>query len=360
MKSVLIMAGGTGGHIMPALAVAKLLQNKGVNVVWLGSQQGMEETIVPAAGIKIEIIAVKKMRGKGLLRLLLTPFNLTRAVLQANKIIKRLNPDCVIGFGGFVAGPGGIAAYLLKKTLVIHEQNSVAGYTNRLLAKLAKTTLQAFPNAFGKESSAVTIGNPVRDELIQIAPPVARWQNKKTGWRILVLGGSQGAAFLNETLPKAIAALDPQLRPEIWHIAGKGKNEQVQKAYDAEHVQVRVSDYVEDMKSAYEWADFVICRSGALTVSELAAVGLGSLLIPFPYAVDDHQTYNAKFLADANAGILMQQKDVNAEQLQKILLDLVQNPARLLQMAEAAYRLRKIDAAQQVVNYCELSCHPKR
>jgi UDP-N-acetylglucosamine--N-acetylmuramyl-(pentapeptide) pyrophosphoryl-undecaprenol N-acetylglucosamine transferase len=352
MKRVLIMAGGTGGHIIPALAVAKLLQQQGVQIRWLGTEHGLENQLVPAANIAIDYIPIQGMRGKGIKALLLAPWRILVAVGHALRNIRRYKPNLILGFGGFVSGPGGLAAWLLRTPLIIHEQNSVAGMTNRYLAGVAASLLQAFPNTFPERYHALTVGNPVRENIVKIPAPQQRLQNRQGNLQILILGGSQGAAVFNEVLPATLALLTTEQKPLIWHSTGKRYLDITRAAYQKHAITARIDGFIEDMSAAYAWADLVICRSGALTIAELTAAGVASILIPYPHAVDDHQTRNGEFLVSAQAALLIPQAELHAQQLAKLLVELHIDRNRLLIMAVAARKLAITDATQKVINCC--------
>ncbi len=352
-ERVLIMAGGTGGHVFPALAVARWLRERGVEVTWLGTRRGIEARVVPAAGFPIEFISVGGLRGKGLAGWLLAPLHLSRALLQALAVCRRQRPGAVLGLGGFVTGPGGLAAWLLRRPLVIHEQNAVAGLTNRLLARLARRVLEAFPGSFPAGVATTVTGNPVRDDILVLPEPAQRFADRSGPLRLLVVGGSLGAQALNQTLPAALAALPADQRPDVWHQAGRDKDAPARAAYQASGIPARVEPFIEDMAAAYAWADLVICRAGALTVSELAAAGLGSILVPYPYAVDDHQTRNARYLSEAGAARLLPQHELTPARLAGVLETLfAAGRDGLLQMAEAARRLARPDATAVVAGTC--------
>ncbi|MDF1644782.1 MAG: undecaprenyldiphospho-muramoylpentapeptide beta-N-acetylglucosaminyltransferase [Pseudomonadales bacterium] len=359
-KKFLLMAGGTGGHLFPALALARELQSDGFLVEWIGSEDGFEGRYVMAENIPLHNISIKGLRGKGVLSWMKAPLKIIRAIMQAKKIIQTSKPDCVIGMGGFAAGPGGIAAWLLGKPLVIHEQNAVAGLTNRILFKFSNRVLQAFPDAFGiKHSKLRVTGNPVRKELSEILEygdrksPIAKGQPI----HLLILGGSQGAAAINEVVGPAIVEMKVSPRPVIWHQAGKGKDQVTRELYTELGVEAKVEDFIDDMAAAYAWADLVICRAGALTVAELAAVGVGAILIPYPQAVDDHQTKNAGFLKSADAALIIQQNDLNKEQLASFIDGFSSNPEQLKEMAQKARSVAIPDAVNQVANYCKELVH---
>lgn len=351
--TVLIMAGGTGGHVFPALAAADVLIRQGVDVQWLGTRRGIEADLVPKAGIPLHFIDISGLRGKRLRDQVLAPFRLARALWQATRLIKRLQPACVLGLGGFASGPGGLAAWLLRKPLVIHEQNAIAGTTNRLLAFIARRVLLGYPNALSGERVRF-IGNPVRRSIAELPPPEQRWAGRVGNLRLLVLGGSLGAKPINDVLPAAIAAMSPALRPEIWHQTGREHAEAVGEAYRQRHLTARVVPFIDDMAAAYGWADLVLCRAGALTVAELAAAGVGAILVPLPHAIDDHQTHNARWLTDHRAGLLIWQNEL-AERLTAQLSELAAQPQELLAWARAARALAKPDAAEQLAQACLLA-----
>ena len=350
---ILIMAGGTGGHVFPALAIARHLMDQGVEVTWLGTRAGLEARVVPEAGIPIKYISVRGLRGNGVAGWLLAPFKLSYALIQAIQVCLSVKPNVVLGLGGFVTGPGGLASWLLHKPVVIHEQNAIPGLTNRLLSKISRTVLEAFKSSFPAGTGAVHTGNPVRKEISSLADPQVRFAQRQGSIRILVLGGSLGAQALNETLPVALAKIDSANRPEVWHQTGANKSDATQSLYKEQNVEAKVEAFIEDMAAAYEWADLVICRSGALTVSELCAAGLGAVLVPFPYAVDDHQTSNANYLVKDKAAILIQQKDLSVETLADLLKDLNDKGREHLQdMAIASRKLAMPNATAQVAEIC--------
>ncbi|MCB1827971.1 MAG: undecaprenyldiphospho-muramoylpentapeptide beta-N-acetylglucosaminyltransferase [Coxiellaceae bacterium] len=351
-KRVLMIAGGTGGHIFPALAVARALRREGFDLQWLGSRVGMESQLV-GSEFPLSTISIKAIRGKGLVTKLLSPVRLLQATWQAWRTIKKLNPDVVVGMGGFVSGPGGVAARLSRKPLIIHEQNAVAGMTNRLLAKSASAVLAGFPNAFPKNIHANTIGNPVRLAISHIAKPSERLKNREGALRVLVLGGSQGARAINEMLPRVFADYPNKEVLSLWHQTGRLDFEKVQKAYCSMGAQVTVEAFIDDIAEAYAWADLVICRAGALTVSEVAAAGLPSILVPFPYAVDDHQFYNGAYLSNAGAAELIRQNDLTDDVLTSLLQKYEKNRPLLIDMAEKARTLARPDALSAIVKLCE-------
>jgi len=351
-RPVLIMAGGTGGHVFPALAVAEELSARGVAVSWLGTQRGLEARVVPAAGYTLETMRVSGIRGKGVMKMITAPFMLMIALLQALFIQLRLRPCAVLGMGGFAAGPGGVIAWLLRRPLLIHEQNSVAGMTNRWLAPLARVVMEAFPGSLRASRQAVHTGNPVRAEITRLPSPSERFAGHSGALRVLVIGGSLGARALNEVMPAAVGQLAAAQDLQIRHQTGSADLELVQSAYASLDVDATADAFIEDMAAAYSWADVVICRSGALTIAELAVVGVASILVPFPHATDDHQTGNARFLADAGAAILMPQETMSAEKLAGLLGDFSRQRTMLLEMACRAHALAMPDAARRVAEHC--------
>jgi UDP-N-acetylglucosamine--N-acetylmuramyl-(pentapeptide) pyrophosphoryl-undecaprenol N-acetylglucosamine transferase len=355
LQKVLIMAGGTGGHIFPGLAVAKLLREKEIEVQWLGTEKGLEARLVPEAGFQLHFITIAGLRGKGLKTLLFAPFNLVRAILQARKIIKKIKPDVVIGMGGFVSGPGGIASWLLRRPLIIHEQNAKAGLTNKYLAKIASKVLEGFPDTFIQRRKIITTGNPVRTEIALIPSPESRSKEPNKPLHLLALGGSLGAAAINELLPRALAKLSVNERPLVYHQTGEKHAETTQHAYQAAGVEAVVTPFIANMGEAYTWADIVLCRAGASTIAELCAAGLASILIPYPYAVDDHQTANANYLVKHNAAVLIQQAVLTEETLVNVLNELSTASARAA-MGQAAYELRQLDATKKVFEICGEIC----
>lgn len=350
-RSVLIMAGGTGGHVFPALATADSLRAMGVHVEWLGTTRGIEARLVPEAGIPIHYLAVSGLRGKNIFHVLKGLFNVVGALVQAMRVLKRLRPICVLGMGGFVAGPGGLAAWLLRRPLVIHEQNAVAGTTNKLLAPLAKKVLQGYPLGLGGKRARY-VGNPVREDIVRIPSPEQRGVGRSGRLRLLVLGGSLGARPINEAVPSALAAMAPEQRPLVKHQTGKAHLQAVAEAYRCLGVEADVSGFIDDMALAYRWADIVICRAGALTVAELSAVGVASILVPLPHAIDDHQTSNARWLSENQAAELLIQNQMTGQRLAELLLKFDRDRDALLAMAQACRALAKPDAARQVAEIC--------
>ncbi|WP_114418555.1 undecaprenyldiphospho-muramoylpentapeptide beta-N-acetylglucosaminyltransferase [Marinospirillum perlucidum] len=350
----LIMAGGTGGHIFPALAVADELQQRGQSLAWLGSAKSMEAQRIPPTGIEFHALAISGLRGKGKLTLLLAPLRLLAAVWQAWKLLRRLRPRRVIGFGGFASGPGGLAAILLRIPLYIHEQNARPGMTNRYLAPFAHRVFAAFPTPFKSKKPVICLGNPVRAEVSRIPPPQQRFASRQGPRRLLVVGGSLGAQIFNQTLPSALALLPAEVDVEVRHQAGGGKEEMTRAAYQANwnhQERLQLSAFIEDMAEALAWADLVVCRAGALTVSEVAAAGVAAIFVPYPFAVDDHQTHNARFLSDAGAALLVPQPELTPEHLAELLQQELQQPQQLLERAVKARSLAQPEATVNLTDY---------
>ncbi len=352
MGPVLIMAGGTGGHVFPALAVAERLRGLGVAVVWMGTRRGLEARVVPGAGFPLDCISVSGLRGKGVVRWLSAPFMLLWAFLQACRVLLERRPRAVLGLGGFVTGPGGVGAWVLRRPLLIHEQNAIAGLTNRLLARLADRVMEAFPGTFPAARRALCTGNPVRAAIAALPVPEIRMSGRTGRLRLLVLGGSLGARALNEVLPRVLAALAEDVRPEVWHQTGEAHLQDSREGYRKAGLEVSVVAFIEDMAQAYGWADLVLCRAGALTVAELAAAGVGAILVPYPFAVDDHQTGNAHYLSDAGAAVLVQQPELGAERLAALIAGFAADRTTVLAMARAARALARLDATEDVVRQC--------
>jgi UDP-N-acetylglucosamine--N-acetylmuramyl-(pentapeptide) pyrophosphoryl-undecaprenol N-acetylglucosamine transferase len=349
---VLVMAGGTGGHVFPALAVATALRGRGITVTWMGTRTGLEARLVPEAGFPIEWVDVGGVRGKGFATRLAAPLRIARAVSHAAGVIRRVDPAMVLGMGGFASGPGGLAAWLTRRPLVVHEQNAVAGMTNRVLARFAASVLEAFPGSFPAPIRARAVGNPVRPEIAALPAPAERMAGRDGPVRLLVLGGSQGALRINQLMPEALAGMDPSIRPVVRHQAGALHHEKAAAAYAAAGVEADVQPFLSDMAEAYGWADLVLCRSGALTVSELAAAGLGSVLIPFPAAVDDHQTLNARYLVDPGAALLAPEHTLDPERVRGLLEPLVSDRTRLLEMAAIARSVARPSALAEIEQTC--------
>ncbi len=359
-RTIMVMAGGTGGHVYPALAVADEMRARGWEVFWLGTKNGLEARVVPAAGIDIVWVSMSGLRGNGMLRFALTPFMLLRAFWQSLKAILARRPDVVLGMGGYTAFPGGMMSALMNRPLVIHEQNSIAGLTNRILACLADKVLVAFPSAFKnandkplpcREVETVWTGNPVREPIARLSDEHEKYSGRDGPLRLLVVGGSLGAAALNELLPKALAMLPSDIRPEVVHQSGRKHVEALRANYASAGVEADVRDFVDDMATLYEWCDLAVCRAGAMTVVELACAGVPAILVPFPFAVDDHQTTNAGFLVGSGAAWLMQQSELSAEKLASHLAALKRE--QLAAMSDIAQSLAKPEATQTVADMCE-------
>jgi UDP-N-acetylglucosamine--N-acetylmuramyl-(pentapeptide) pyrophosphoryl-undecaprenol N-acetylglucosamine transferase len=345
---VMILAGGTGGHIFPGLAVAAALRARGVNVVWLGADGGMETRLVPQHGIEIDTIAVKGLRGKGVVTLLGAPLRVLGAIRQASRVLKQRAPRAVVSFGGYAAGPGGIAAKLHGMPLIVHEQNRAPGLTNRVLARFARRVLTGFPQTF-KGRDEEPVGNPVRTEISAIAPPAQRFGQRNGALRLLVLGGSQGARALNSAVPRALRELRGHML-DVRHQCGEKLRADAERDYANAGIAASVEPFIADMAAAYAWADLDVCRAGALTLAEVCAAGVGSVLVPFPQAVDDHQTKNAEYLVERGAALLLPQDDQLADNLRGVIGALAGDPARRLAMAEAARGLARPHAAERVAD----------
>lgn len=351
---VMIMAGGTGGHVFPALAVAEELRAADVGVSWLGTRAGIEAEVVPSNGIKLHYLDIEGIRGRGLLALLKAPLLLWRSIRQSLTVLSEYQPQVVLGMGGFASGPGAIAARLRGIPVIIHEQNSVAGTTNRIVARMARRVMQGFPGVFKRGEWC---GNPVRPSIASMPGPDERFAERAGVLNLLVLGGSRGALAINKILPAALALVDPEIRPQVWHQTGKQNAEQTLEGYKVAGVEAQVVPFIDKMDEAYSWADFAICRAGALTVAELTCAGLGAILIPFPYAIDDHQTVNGQLLVDQGSALMIQQKVLTEERLAEEITRLCESRGRLLEMAMRARELSKTGAASRVAKVCmEVGC----
>ena len=355
-RPVLIMAGGTGGHIFPGLAVADVLRAQDVPVVWLGAAGGMETRVVPTHGIELHTVAVGGLRGKGLKTRLLAPLMLARALLASLRVMRHVRPRSVLSMGGYVAGPGGVAARLTGTPLLVHEQNRVAGYTNRKLAGFARRVLAGFANAL---PNAEWVGNPVRASIAALPPPADRLAPRTGRPQLLVLGGSLGARALNLALPRALAQIPADQRPLVRHQCGSRGLDEARAAYAQAGVEAEVLPFIEDMAATYAWADLAVCRAGALTIAELTAAGLGAVLVPFPYAVDDHQTGNAQALVEAGAAELIQERDLEVTTLSQRLTALLADRPHLIAMAVAARTQAKPDAAATIASACLDAARPE-
>ncbi|HEY5603496.1 MAG TPA: undecaprenyldiphospho-muramoylpentapeptide beta-N-acetylglucosaminyltransferase [Gammaproteobacteria bacterium] len=351
---ILIMAGGTGGHVFPALAVADDLRARGVDVYWLGTRRGLEADVIPKANIPISYIKVEGLRGKGSLGWLLAPMKLLYALWQGLNVMWRLKPQAVLGMGGFVTGPGGVAAWLTRKPLLVHEQNAISGMTNRMLVPIASVVMEAFPNSIAR-GRAIHTGNPVRNDISQLYQVDAAARVIHDPLHLLVVGGSLGAKALNDVVPAALSKIAAAQRPVVWHQTGKKNIDEARASYQQSGVEAKVVPFIDNMAEAYRWADLVICRAGAMTIAELAIAGVASILVPYPHAVDDHQTTNAKYLVDEAAAIVVQQKDLTVEVLHGLLAELTNT--RLQQMAKAARSLALPEATRRVADQCLKAAH---
>lgn len=354
--TVLIMAAGTGGHVFPALSIAQKLQEHNVHTEWMGTHQGMENRLLEGTGIKIHAVSAKGLKGKGIARLIVAPFMLIQALYQSLRVLAKVNPDCVLGMGGFVSGPGGLATKLTGRKLLIHEQNAVPGSTNKLLARIANQVFEAFPATFPNSKKVIHTGNPLRKEIAALATLTRKFEGAGRPLRILVLGGSQGALAINEVLPAVLADWPSETFPEVRHQTGDRTLEQTRTLYEQQGLEgkeaIIVEPFIDDMAEAYTWADLVICRSGASTVSEIAAVALPSILIPYPHHSDQQQTHNANWLVNAGAAHLLQQSDLTQAALRSLLSDLDSNRAKLQEMSDAARRIAVCDADEAIANRC--------
>ncbi len=354
IRTIAVFAGGTGGHVYPALAVAQELDSRGYSIHWLGTERGLESRVVPAAGYPLHTLRVRGLRGKGLVSRLQGVLAVFGALFEALQCLRRLRPVCALGMGGYVAGPAGVAAWLLRVPLVIHEQNSVAGTTNRLLCRFARRVLTAYPGAFAGSADTEQVGNPVRAELLQQGERIDFDYTGQRPLRLLVVGGSQGAQAINELVPAALALLPASCQLDIRHQTGPAHSDAVTAAYQKETATaVEVLPFIEDMASAYAWADLVLCRAGALTVAELTIMSRPSILVPLPQAIDNHQTHNAEWLAQRGASLLVPQSELSAQSLADTLGELAAQPARLAAMASAAAEAARPQATRVVADICE-------
>jgi UDP-N-acetylglucosamine--N-acetylmuramyl-(pentapeptide) pyrophosphoryl-undecaprenol N-acetylglucosamine transferase len=353
MSTLMIMAGGTGGHVYPALAVAQMLQSDGIDVFWLGTHQGIEARVVPENDIDVEWISISGIKGKGLLALLIAPFKIVFAMIQTAVIIYRRRPEAALGMGGFVSGPGGLTAKLLLLPLLIHESNAVAGLTNKWLAKIANEVMLGFPDALKDKRRCHYVGNPVRQSIANLPAPELRLQGRTGSLHLLVVGGSLGAQVLNETVPAALAVMDPSMRPEVRHQAGKGKLDATEESYQTHSIDASCSEFIDDMAAAYMWADVVICRAGAMTVAEIAAAGVAAIFVPYAYAIYDHQTLNARFLANKNAAIVIPQERFSDKNLSSVLIELSNDRPCVMGLSRRARKNAKVDATRRVADICK-------
>ena len=357
MTTLMIMAGGTGGHVYPALAVAHTLQSDGVDIFWLGTREGIEARVVPENKIDVEWVSISGIKGRGLFALITAPFKIVYAMVQTAVIIYRRRPEAALGMGGFVSGPGGLTARLLMVPLLIHESNAVVGLTNKWLAKIANEVMVGFPDVLKNNRHYHYVGNPVRQSIAALPAPEQRLQARTGKLNLLVVGGSLGALVLNETVPAALAKMDPALQPVVRHQAGRGKLEATKESYQALSVEASCIEFIEDMAEAYRWADLVICRAGAMTVAEIAAAGVAAIFVPYPYAIYDHQTLNARFLADKNAAIVIPQERFSDESLAAVLAELANDRPVLMGLSRRARKNAKTDATRRVADLCNEVMH---
>ena len=359
--TVLIMAAGTGGHVFPALSIAQKLREHNVRTEWMGTHQGMENKLLEGTGIKIHAVSAKGLKGKGVVRLLFAPFMLVQALIQSMRVLSSVNPDCVLGMGGFVSGPGGLAAKITGRKLVIHEQNAVPGFTNKLLSKIANLVFEAFPNTFPSSDKVLYTGNPLRSEIAALAERSRLFEKSSRPLQLLVLGGSQGALAINEVVPELLAHWPGQNRPCVLHQTGERTLDLTQALYKDKGLSategIEVVPFISNMAEAYGWADLVICRSGASTVSEIAAVGLPSILVPYPHHSDQQQKHNANWLVNAGAAFLLEQKDLTLAALSTLLLDLDTNRSKLQQMSDTARSISICDADELIASRCMELAH---
>jgi UDP-N-acetylglucosamine--N-acetylmuramyl-(pentapeptide) pyrophosphoryl-undecaprenol N-acetylglucosamine transferase len=357
MSTLMIMAGGTGGHVYPALAVAQTLRSDGVDIFWLGTREGIEARVVPENKIDVEWISISGIKGRGLFALLTAPFKIVYAMYQTAVIIYRRRPEAALGMGGFVSGPGGLTARLLMVPLLIHESNAVVGLTNKWLAKIANEVMVGFPDVLKNSRHYHYVGNPVRQSIAALPAPEQRLKEHTGKLHLLVVGGSLGALVLNETVPAALTTMDTAIRPVVRHQAGRGKLEATAEIYQELGVEVSCSEFIEDMAAAYEWADLVICRAGAMTVAEIAAAGVAAIFVPYPYAIYDHQTLNARFLADKNAALVIPQERFSDENLAAVLVELANDRPVLMGLSRRARKNAKTDATRRVAELCNEVMH---
>lgn len=358
LGTVLIMAGGTGGHIFPALSIARNLQSKGYRTEWLGTPRGLEVDVLRDTDIPLHLINAQGLRGKGFFSVLKAPFMILSSILQSLRVMRSVQPCCVLGMGGYVTGPGGVAAKLSGRKLLIHEQNAVAGVTNKLLARIADTIMEAFPATFPATTGALLTGNPVRVEISAL--PLKQNNTETAPLKILVIGGSLGAVAINKLVPQALLEFTAQQRPQVWHQVGKSNVDSAAASYRDAGITLdescRVVPFITDMAAAYAWADLVLCRAGAATVGEVAAAGMPSILVPFPYAVDDHQTRNAQWLSETGAAVLIQQRDLAATDLAALWQQFQQDRSVLSKMAVKARALAHFNANELVATQCMEAC----
>lgn len=353
----MVLAGGTGGHIFPAMAVALYLRAQDVDVTWMGATGGMETHVVPKENFEIDTVPIKKLRGVGIMGWLLLPVTLFVATARAWTILGKRKPNAVLAMGGFASGPGALAAWLRRIPIVVHEQNAIPGLTNRVISIFARNVLCGFPGVFANLPRAQHVGNPVRTEINDIPAPEERFAKRSGALRLLIIGGSLGAQVLNRTLPEAIANIEKSKRPEIWHQTGQQGVIETELYYRKLGVEAKVGAFIDDMASAFAWADLAICRAGAMTIAELAAAGMASILVPYPFAVDDHQTVNAGFLVENAAALLIPQAELIPTRLAETITELADNRDVVLGMAEKARSCASPDAVEIVASICLEAAH---
>lgn len=359
MQPVMILAGGTGGHVFPALAVANELRNRGVPIIWVGTKKGIESRVVPEADFSLTIMSVQGLRGKGFIQYIRAPLIIVKALYEGLSIVLKHKPCALLGMGGFVAGPCSLVGVLLRKPLIIHEQNAIVGLTNRILAPLSRIMFTGFPIKYKKQKIEYC-GNPVRSQLLAMERPETRLSGRGVTKRLLIVGGSQGAASLNKFIPQAVAIISSSIQVEVWHQTGVNRQEATRDSYLANNLDVKVEEFIDDIDQAYAWADLIVCRSGAITLAEIAAVGLGSVLVPYPYAVDDHQTANAQSYVEAGAAELISEAEMSADKLASILSRLLCDSTSLINMACAANKLVRGNASKRVADECMNACECQR
>ena len=355
MKPVMILAGGTGGHVFPALAVANELRDRGVPIIWVGTQKGIESRVVPEAGFSLVTMSVQGLRKKGLAQYFKAPMIIGRALYESFKIVLKHKPCALLGMGGFVSGPCALMGVLLRKPLIIHEQNAIVGLTNRILSPLSRIMFTGFPIQYKKNNIEFT-GNPVRKNLTELPNPEERLKNRGKVKRLLVVGGSQGSAALNKVLPDTVQELSKEMNIEVWHQCGSADYENTTSRYRQLNITTRVDAFINNIDEAYQWADLIICRSGAITLAEIASVGLASILVPYPYAVDDHQTANARSFVSAGASCLIAEDDLTSDKLSGVIKNLIDDDRKLINMACAAKALGHLDASKRVAQECMNAC----
>ncbi len=354
---ILLISGGTGGHVFPALAVAEELKQRAVDIFWMGTEKGIESKLVPAAHFPISYINVEGLRGNGILGWLFAPFKVVRAIIESLKILNIIKPDVVLTLGGFASGPGGIAVKLAAIPLAIHEQNAIPGLTNKLLSPISQKVMEAFSHSFPRKIDADWVGNPIRWSIENAVDPKQRFKNRNDPLRLLVIGGSLGAKSLNTLIPQALALLDRTQCPQIKHQCGHKHIEDCQQSYSEMKIHAEITEFIDDMACAYAWSDLVVCRAGALTISELAATGVAAILVPYPYAVDDHQTHNASVLVNVGAAKLITEKRLTVELLAAEIINLSYDRDYLLTMAQAARSQAKLGTAKYMSNVCMELAH---